>query len=108
MADQISSSPSSGEDPWLTVAQVSDELKLNPSTVRIWIRTGRLAAVNVGRSWRIRRSDLERALLRDASPALAQEELPVSEPSAARSPTPAPRRMADHLLTVTPAVGRRS
>ena len=31
-----------GEDPWLTVQQVSEELKIHPATVRVWIKSGRL------------------------------------------------------------------
>ena len=67
-------SPVSEEDPWLTVPQVSDELKLHPATVRAWVNSGRLAAVRAGRTWRVRRSEVDRALLSDASPAYVRQE----------------------------------
>jgi excisionase family DNA binding protein len=51
-------------DPWLTVRQVATELQVARKTIRRWIATDRLNASKVtDRSgWRIRRSDLERAL----------------------------------------------
>lgn len=92
------------EDPWLTVPQVSDELKLHPATVRVWINSGRLAAVRAGRTWRVRRSEVDRALLSDASPAYVQQETSTptqmrSSPVEASRPA-APRRLADHIMTV--------
>ena len=54
--------PASDGDPWLTVQQVSEELKLHPATLRRWIKTERLAAVRAGREWRVRRSEVERAV----------------------------------------------
>lgn len=104
MADPIRGVAPSGEDPWLTVPQVAADLNIHPATVRVWIKSGRLAAVRAGRTWRVRRSDLDRALLADASPALAQDG--VSFPSdipVPPGPTPAPRQMADHILTIPPA-----
>lgn len=50
------------QDSFLTVAEVAGLLKLNQQTVRNWIDQGSLPAVRVGRSVRIRRSDLERLL----------------------------------------------
>ena len=66
--------PAPDEDPWLTVPQVSEELKLHPATVRVWVNSGRLAAVRAGRTWRVRRSEVDRALLSDASPAYLRQE----------------------------------
>ena len=109
MADPILSPSASGEDPWLTVAQVSDELKLHPATVRSWVKSGRLAAVRAGRTWRVRRSDLDRALELDASPGYVAEAGSTSpDARAAAGPTPAPRQIADHILTVTPAANAPS
>ena len=62
MPEPTSSTPASGDDPWLNVPQVSDELKIHPATVRAWVKSGRLAAVRVGRTWRVRRSELERGI----------------------------------------------
>jgi excisionase family DNA binding protein len=106
MADPIRGVPPSGEDPWLTVPEVAADLNIHPATVRVWIKAGRLAAVRAGRTWRVRRSDLERALLADASPALAHDGISIrSDTPVPTGRTPAPRQMADHILTITPAAG---
>jgi len=96
------STPAPEEDPWLTVPQVSEELKLHPATVRAWVKSGRLAAVRAGRTWRVRRSEVDRALLSDASPAYVRQEAS-SPPSSAHpesSRTSAPRQIADHIMTI--------
>ncbi len=49
-------------EPFLTVSEVAELLKLNQQTVRNWIDQGTLPAVRVGRRVRIRRSDLDRLL----------------------------------------------
>lgn len=50
-------------DPWLTVAEIADELRVNPATVRLWISKGALPAKRAGqRKLLIRRSDLDRML----------------------------------------------
>ena len=96
--------PVTEDDPWLTVPQVSDELKLHPATVRAWVKSGRLAAVRAGRTWRVRRSEVDRALLSDASPAYVRQEAssPPSSAATEASRTAAPRQIADHILTVGP------
>ena len=43
-----------------TTEDAAEFLRVHVETVRFWIRTGRLAAVKVGRGWRIRRGDLDR------------------------------------------------
>jgi excisionase family DNA binding protein len=51
------------DDPWLTVAEVAAELRLNPATIRLWISKGQLTAVRAGpRKLLIRQSDLDRAI----------------------------------------------
>ena len=92
------------EDPWLTVQQVSEELNINPATVRVWIRQERLRAVRAGKGFRVRRSELERALGAQASagPRVSS----AGEPDPAASPSPAPRRIADQIITVTTDAGR--
>jgi excisionase family DNA binding protein len=58
----------SGEDPWLTVQQVSQELGVHEATVRKWIATKRLPASRPGpRRLRVRRSDVDRLLGSDSS-----------------------------------------
>jgi len=47
----------------LTVDEVAARLRLNPQTVRRWIRRGTLPATKIGRKeWRIRADDLEQRL----------------------------------------------
>jgi excisionase family DNA binding protein len=100
------------DDPWMTVPQVSEELKLHPATVRVWINSGRLAAVRAGRTWRVRRSEVDRALMADASPAYARQDAspsaPVNTATSDSSRPAAPRRLADHLMTVGPESGEQS
>lgn len=47
----------SPEEP-LTVEEVAAELRIHPETVRAWIRTGELDALDIGREYRIYRTDL--------------------------------------------------
>jgi excisionase family DNA binding protein len=48
-------------DPWLTVAEIAEELRVNPATVRLWVSKGALPATRAGqRKLLIRRSDLDR------------------------------------------------
>ena len=108
MPDDTPTTSSPDEDPWLTVLQVSEELKLHPATVRSWVKTGRLAAVRAGRTWRVRRSEVDRALLSDASPAYVRQEASSSQAQAEPSRTPAPRQIADHIMTVGSHPGERS
>lgn len=59
------------DDPWLTVAEIAEELRVNPATVRLWVSKGTLPAKRAGkRKLLIRRSDLDRML------ALVQVEKP--------------------------------
>ncbi len=55
--------PGSEADPWLTVAEFADALRVRPVTVRSWISKGELPATRAGRrKWLIRRSELDRML----------------------------------------------
>lgn len=47
---------------WLTVAEISHELKLHVMTVYRLINGGKLEAVKVGRSYRVQRTEFERYL----------------------------------------------
>ena len=48
------------DDPWLTVAEIADELRLTPATIRTWIADGTLQAKRAGkRKWLVRRSELD-------------------------------------------------
>ena len=55
--------PEEVADPWLTVAEIAEELRVNPATVRLWVSKGTLPATRAGRrKLLIRRSDLDRML----------------------------------------------
>jgi len=49
---------------WLTVEQIASELGVHPETIREYIRDGLLIAVQLKRTYRIRRSDYEEFLKR--------------------------------------------
>lgn len=50
-------------DPWLTVAEFAEALRVRPVTVRSWISKGELKATRAGRrKWLIRRSEVTRML----------------------------------------------
>src|SRR5581483_9678477 len=49
---------------WLTVEQIAQELGVHPETIRAYIRDGFLKAVQLKRSYRLRRSDYEDFLKR--------------------------------------------
>jgi len=46
-------------DKMLSVEEVADELGVNPETVRVWIRSGELVALSIGKGYRISRADLD-------------------------------------------------
>jgi len=52
------------ENDWLTVEDIYEELdkKIPLDTIRSWIRSGRLSAYKPGKSYLVRRGDLERFL----------------------------------------------
>jgi PTS system nitrogen regulatory IIA component len=43
----------------LTVEEIAKELRVSPKTVRSWITSGELVALDVGREYRISRTHLE-------------------------------------------------
>ena len=106
MAD-ISDTPELDDDPWLTVQQVSEELKIHPATVRVWIKQQRLRAVRAGKGFRVRRSEVDRALRADA-PQSAHAGFRPAEPQEAFAPSAAPRQIADQIIALPVAAGGES
>ena len=54
------------EDPWMTIAEFAEELRVRPVTVRSWIGKGKVQATRAGqRKWLLRRSELTRMLRGD-------------------------------------------
>jgi len=47
-----------GEE-WLTTDEIAKDLKVNVKTVRNWIKSGELAAIDVGGEYRIYREDYQ-------------------------------------------------
>ena len=71
------------DDPWLTLAEIAEELRVNPATVRLWVSRGRLKATRAGqRKLLVRRSELDRMLASTTS----------AEPEPAQARVPAPLR----------------
>lgn len=63
MTDENEPDPADEHDPWLTLAEIAKELRVNPATVRLWVRRGRLKAMRAGqRKLLVRRSELDRML----------------------------------------------
>lgn len=51
------------EDPWLTLPEIAEELRMSPATIRSWVSQGTLKAMRPGRrKWLVRRSELDRVL----------------------------------------------
>lgn len=49
-------------DRYQTVQELSDRLEVAEATVRQWIKSGELRAIDIGKGWRIADADLERFL----------------------------------------------
>jgi excisionase family DNA binding protein len=55
--------PNPHDDPWMTVAEFAQEMRVRPVTVRSWIAKGQLKATRAGqRKWLVRGSELARVL----------------------------------------------
>ena len=57
----------------MTVRELADYLRLHKVTVYRLIRRGDMPAVRVGRSWRLRREDVEKRLSKDAPQRLSEK-----------------------------------
>lgn len=57
--------PPAASTEFLTISDVAELLQLSTTTIWRHIRTGKIKAIKIGRSYRIRRTDLE-AMLRAA------------------------------------------
>jgi excisionase family DNA binding protein len=87
VADQ---EPDPVEDPWLTLAEIAQELRVNPATVRLWVSRGKLKAMRAGqRKLLVRRSELNRML--EAS-SHRYDNVPTQSQTPGHLRIPAPRR----------------
>ena len=57
-------SESNAQPELLTVGEIASYLRVSETTVWRWCSSGQLPAFRIGRSWRVRRSDLESNILR--------------------------------------------
>ncbi len=46
------------DEKMLTVEEIADQLRVHPRTVRQWIASGELIAMDIGRGYRISKTDL--------------------------------------------------
>jgi len=93
MVDPTTPSTQAGSDPWLTLAEVASELRVNPSTVRLWVSQGRLPASRAGRrKWLVRRSELGRMLAAEGS---AAPRVDAASADPVRPPMPGDRLILD-------------
>jgi len=88
------------EDPWLTLAEIAEELRMSPATIRSWISKGTLRAMRAGqRKWLVRRSELDRMLRGEDF-----EDAPAPPPD---PPAPGRRRLQRRFPdTITPPGAR--
>jgi excisionase family DNA binding protein len=49
-------------DRYQTVKELAERLEISEATVRQWIKSGDLRAIDIGKGWRIADTDLERFL----------------------------------------------
>lgn len=49
-------------DRYQTVQELAERLEVSEATVRNWIKSGTLRAIDIGKGWRISNTDLERFL----------------------------------------------
>ncbi len=90
--------PDPNDDPWMTIAEFAEEMRVRPVTVRSWIAKGQLTATRAGqRKWLVRRSELTRMLHQgDGSAALPPP--PVAWRAEIREPDDRPPEMWDRMV----------
>lgn len=49
-------------DRYQTVQELAERLEVAEATVRQWIKSGKLRAIDIGKGWRVSDTDLERFL----------------------------------------------
>lgn len=59
-------------EPLHTIDEVADFLHQRPSTIRTWIRDGRLQGTPIGKSWFVMDSDLQAFMVRQRDEAAAE------------------------------------
>ena len=68
------------KDQYQTVQELAVRLEVAEATIRQWIKSGQLRAIDIGKGWRIADTDLERFLkARETSPRAKDATSPVSK-----------------------------
>jgi excisionase family DNA binding protein len=79
------------DDPWMTVAEFAEAMRMRPVTVRSWITKGQLKATRAGqRKWLVRQSELTRLLESGDAPSVPPPPVTVSEDGWQSDETPPP------------------
>lgn len=78
----------------LSIDETAQKLKSHPETVRRFIRQGQLAGVKLGRSWRVRESDLTAFIAPRVIPVRVQPSKPENTLAFALTPAETARRLA--------------
>ncbi|BCH30874.1 hypothetical protein MesoLjLc_28040 [Mesorhizobium sp. L-8-10] len=64
-------------DRYQTVQELAERLEVAEATVRQWIRSGELRAIDIGKGWRIADTDLERFLkIHETAPRKQDDTIP--------------------------------
>ncbi len=67
------------QDRYQTVQEVADRLEVAEATVRQWIKSGALRAIDIGKGWRISDTDFSRFLTaHETTPRLDVTEAPAT------------------------------
>ena len=65
------------QDRYQTVQEVADRLEVAEATVRQWIKSGALRAIDIGKGWRISDTDLAQFLMtRETAPRRSENRPP--------------------------------
>ena len=70
-------------DQYQTVRDLAERLKVAEATVRLWIRSGELRAIDIGKGWRIADADFDDFLSRHQT---APRPAPFPRPQGSDSP----------------------
>jgi excisionase family DNA binding protein len=89
--------PNPHDDPWMTVAEFAQEMRVRPVTVRSWIAKGQLKATRAGqRKWLVRGSELAR-ILEQGEGVTALPPPPALRPAEFLEPDDRPPEMWDQM-----------
>ena len=94
------------DDPWMTIAEFAEEMRVRPVTVRSWIAKGQLKATRAGqRKWLVRRSELTRMLDQDDA-LTSPTPPPLPPPAESRDPDDYPPEIWERLTEEAEARAR--